>query len=150
MTGDAGPAEELDVLRAQRRAVQAGLTGDDGPGDRADQAVTLELGDELARLDTRIGEIMRELHHPSDAGLSRGTRVRVRHPDGTEEDLRVGYPEEAESDAGGAVLTADSPLGVALIGRSAGDRITYPTPAGPQVAEVVAVWPLTSDHPSES
>lgn len=148
MTSGARLAEELHVLRARRRAVQAGLIGDDGPGDRADQAVTLELNDELARLDNRIGEIVRELHRPSDAGLPRGTRVRVRHPDGTEEDLQVGYPEEAESDVSGLVLTADSPLGVALIGRRAGDRITYPTPDGPQVADVVAVWPPTADAPA--
>ncbi|USX54094.1 hypothetical protein [Lentzea sp. HUAS12] len=68
MTSDRGPAEELDVLRAQRRAVRASLTGDDDPGDRADQALTLELQDELVRLDNRIDEIVRELHHPPDAG----------------------------------------------------------------------------------
>ena len=77
MTSGAGLAEELHVLRARRQAVQAGLTGDDGPGDRADQAVTLELNDELARLDDRIAEIVRELHRPSYAGLPLGTRVRV-------------------------------------------------------------------------
>lgn len=144
-----GPTEELQVLRERRQAVRAGLTGDDDPGDPVDQAVALELNDELARLDSRIEEIVRELHRPPDAGLAPGTRVRLRYPDGTEEELRVGRPEEAEGDASGSVFTADSPLGAALTGRRAGDRITYPTPAGAQVAVVVAVVAPAADTPAE-
>ncbi|MHA6783068.1 GreA/GreB family elongation factor [Pseudonocardia saturnea] len=145
MTVPAGLIEELDLLRARRRSVQASLADrDDGPGDMGDDALYLELADELARLDDRIEVIERELHEPTpdahsrDEHLARGTRVRLRYADGGEEEMRVGDAVEAEDED---ILTADSPLGLALVGRRPGDHVSWSTPDGTQTAEVLAVTP---------
>lgn len=145
MTVPAGLTEELDLLRARRRSIQASLADrDDGPGDRGDEALFLELADELARVEDRIEEIERELHEPTPHArahhehLARGTRVRLRYADGVEEEMRVGDPAEAEDDD---ILTADSPLGLALVGRRPGDHLSWSTPDGIRSAEVLAVTP---------
>lgn len=145
MTVPAGRAEELDLFRARRRSVQASLADrDDGPGDTGDDALSLELADDLARLDDRIEEIEREIHEPTpdahtlDEHLARGTRVRLRYADGGEEEMRVGDAAEAEDDN---ILTADSPLGLALVGRRPDDHVSWSTPDGTQSADVLAVTP---------
>ena len=50
--------------------------------------------------------------------------------------LRVGTVVEADD---ATVVTADSPLGVALLGRSAGQDIDWSTPTGQRAARVVEV-----------
>lgn len=148
MTTGGRLAEELDLLLARQRVLRASLGDEFGPGDGADQAETIELADELARLDDRIAEVTRSLYQPAsdDSLLAVGTRVRLRYADGGEEWLRVGDPAEVASDDGDTMLTADSPLGQALVGRQPGDRIRYQTPDGTASAEVIAVEPPSSDH----
>lgn len=147
MTVGGRHTEELDLPVARRRMLRANLGERLGPGDRADLAERIELTDELARLDDRIAEVTRRLREPApDALLAAGMRVRLRYADGDEETLRVGDAAEAVRDDGESVLTADSPLGVALVGRRPGDRITYRTPDGTASAEVLAVERPASDH----
>jgi transcription elongation factor GreA len=138
MAPNSALAEELDTLRARRRVLQASLSNENGPGDRGDQAEVLETIDELSRLENRISELTRRLARPeAKGGLPTGTLVRLRYEDGTEETLRVGAASEAERDDEVPVLSTDSPLGKALAGRQAGDRVTFPIPNGTLAADVL-------------
>jgi transcription elongation factor GreA len=138
--------EELDRVREQRRGMAARLTGEDADdpdrGDTGDDAVQLEGLDELARTDARIAEIERLLAGVGgpETGLADGTVVTLRFPAGDVATLRVvAITEEAPADEQDDVVTVDSPLGRALVGRRAGDTITYTGPDGELQAEVVAV-----------
>ena len=135
--------EELEVLRSRRREFADGLDSDDFPGDRADQADAIERLSELQSIERRIDEVTRLLANgvdsdtPSPSGeVSVGSVVTLRYPDGTTDVLRVGTVVEADD---ATVVTADSPLGVALLGRSAGQDIDWSTPTGQREARVVQV-----------
>ena len=140
--------QELARVREQRRrlAVQLGGEDPDDPdlGDRGDEAFQLEGLDDLSRMDRRIAEIERLIAGPgalnTPPGLADGTVVTLRFPDGDEATFRiVAIPEQAPADSQDDVVTTSSPLGQALVGRSAGDTITYRGPDGDLQAEVVAV-----------
>ncbi|MFB7450025.1 MULTISPECIES: GreA/GreB family elongation factor [unclassified Streptomyces] len=135
---------ELADLRVEREAVAATLRdgGGDEVGDRADEADELQRGDDLDRLDTRITEIEGRLKEASVAGapstdaVGVGSSVTVRFEDGTESTLQVG---ELANALDATLVTADSPLGRALLGHRAGDTVTYDTPEGRTTAVVLSL-----------
>lgn len=134
------------MLRARRRELAADLGDDDPVGDRADQAVALEQADDLAQLDERIGEIVDLLARAGaderPGALVDGTVVTLRFAGGVVETLRAVLVADEASEAEGArVFTVDSPLGLALADRQAGDTVTYPTPDGEATVDVLAVVP---------
>lgn len=135
--------EELEVLRSRRREFADGLDSDDFPGDRADQADAIERLSELQSIDRRIDEVIRlladgvEADPPSPPGqVGVGSIVTLRYPDGSTDVLRVATVVEADD---ATVVTADSPLGLALLGRAAGQDIDWSTPTGQRAARVVEV-----------
>lgn len=137
--------QELARLRADRGRLAATLAGEDpddpNVGDHGDEAQSVEGDDELARRDARIREVE---HLLTDAparpeGLADGTLVTLRFPDGDEVTLRmITIAEQADSDDG---LTADSPLGQALVGHGPGDTVTYAGPDGELRADIVDLKP---------
>ncbi|WP_415954421.1 GreA/GreB family elongation factor [Streptomyces sp. KLOTTS4A1] len=135
---------ELNDLRIEREAVAATLRGGGGDetGDRADQADELMRATELDRLDARIDEIEVRLRTAATAGapsagvVGVGSTVTVRFADGTEATLHIGEIADAEDHS---LVTADSPLGRALLGHRAHDAITYDTPQGTDELLVLAV-----------
>ncbi|MFC9387814.1 GreA/GreB family elongation factor [Streptomyces venezuelae] len=135
---------ELDELRTEREAVAATLRdgGGDETGDRADQADELQRGTELTRLDRRIDELHGRLREAAVAGAPRadavgvGSTVTVRFEDGTETTVQIG---EVAAVLDATMVTADSPLGGALLGHRAGDTVTYVTPQGRTTAVVVSL-----------
>jgi transcription elongation factor GreA len=135
---------ELAQAREQRHRLADQLGGEDPDdpdrGDRGDEALQLEGLDDLARMDRRIDELQRLLAGPgAPPGLAEGTVVTLRFPDGEEATFRiVTIPEQAPA-TGQDVVTADSPLGRALVGQRAGSTVTYQGPDGELRAEVVAV-----------
>lgn len=139
--------QELAQAREQRHRLAVQLGGEDpespDTGDRGDDANELEGLDDLARMDRRIEELERLLADPAaldtPAGLADGTTVTLRFADGDESTFRVvAIPEQAPQDAQD-VVTAASPLGQALVGRAAGDTITYEGPDGELRAQVLAL-----------
>jgi transcription elongation GreA/GreB family factor len=132
---------ELADLRQQRSASASGLADHDRGGDAADQADLLEHAETAARLNRRIAEIEAILEHgfPNGTLLPDGTTVTLRFADGTEDTLCVASVPGQDADV--SVLTADSPIGSALIGRKAGDEITYRTPNGQTSATIVSIDP---------
>ena len=140
--------QELTRLREQRHRLAGQLGGEDPDdpdrGDSGDEAVQLEGLDDLGRMDRRIGELERLIADPdardTPPGLPDGTVVTLRFPDGDEGAFRVvAIPEQVADYRQDDVVTAGSPLGQALVGRRAGDTITYRGPDGDLQAEVVAV-----------
>ncbi|MEU7295128.1 GreA/GreB family elongation factor [Streptomyces exfoliatus] len=135
---------ELSDLRTERDAVLVTLRGggDDQTGDRADQADELERGTELDRLDRRIAELESRLREGAVAGPVRtdevgvGSSVTVRFSDGTESTVQIGEVAEVHDPT---MVTSDSPLGRALLGRRAGETVTYDTPGGRENAVVVSI-----------
>ncbi|MFD5057651.1 GreA/GreB family elongation factor [Streptomyces sp. NPDC058394] len=133
---------ELADLRAERETVAATLRGGERVGDRADEADELQRGTEQDRLDTRIAEINGRLREAAVAGPPRtdkvgvGSTVTVRFADATETTVQIGEVAEALDRT---LVTADSPLGRALLGRRAGDTISYETPEGHSTAVVLSL-----------
>ncbi|SFG49356.1 GreA/GreB family elongation factor [Streptomyces mirabilis] len=80
------------------------------------------------RLDARITEITVRLDGAAEAGpprtdvVGRGSTVTVRFADGGEETVQIG---DVAGPLDGTLVTTDSPLGRALLGRRAGDSISY-------------------------
>ncbi|MFE7590055.1 GreA/GreB family elongation factor [Kitasatospora sp. NPDC057512] len=133
--------EELAQLRVERGEVAATLRGVE-PGDRADAADELQRASEVARLDRRIVELEARLREAEVAGepsarvVGVGSTVNVRFDDGTEETVEISEIAE-ERDL--TLVTFDSPLGKALLGRHAGETVNYDTPAGSASATVLSV-----------
>lgn len=151
MTGDPEPisadarralAHELDNLRAERATVAATLQDSDAVGDRADEADQLQRAEELKRLDHRIHDLTVRLDQAGLAGPARtdvvgvGSTVTVRFADGAQETFRVAELADALDQS---LVTADSPLGKALLGHAAGDTVHYATPEGAASAVVVSI-----------
>ncbi|GAB7188208.1 GreA/GreB family elongation factor [Kitasatospora sp. Ki12] len=134
--------EELAQLRADREEVAATLRGVDPVGDRADAADELQRASEVTRLDRRIVELEGRLREASVAGapstevVGVGSTVTVRFADGVEETVEISeLAEEREL----TLVTFDSPLGKALLGRHAGETVNYETPGGATSAVVLSV-----------
>ncbi|MFF8378472.1 GreA/GreB family elongation factor [Streptomyces sp. NPDC015661] len=135
---------ELAELRTEREAVAVTLRGGGGDevGDRADQADELQRADELDRLAARIDEIEGRLREgsvagaPSTSAVGVGSSVTVRFADGTESTVQIG---ELANALDPTLVTADSPLGRALLGHRAGDTVTYEAPEGRTTAVVVSL-----------
>ncbi|MEU3572000.1 GreA/GreB family elongation factor [Kitasatospora sp. NPDC036755] len=134
--------EELAQLRAERGEVAATLRGVEPVGDRADAADELQRASEVTRLDRRITELETRLREAEVAGepsvrvVGVGSTVTLRFGDGTEETVEIAELAE-ERDL--TLVTFDSPLGKALLGRHPGERVHYETPAGAASAEVLSV-----------
>ncbi|GLX54336.1 transcription elongation factor GreA [Streptomyces hygroscopicus subsp. hygroscopicus] len=134
--------QELADLLEERRMVAATLKDNPDVGDQADQADELQRVDQLDRLDGRITEITERLREADLAGPARtdavgvGSTVTVRFADGSVETLQIGEGAEALDQD---LVTADSPLGRALLGCRAGDSVRYDTPDGPASAVVESI-----------
>lgn len=135
---------ELAALRHQRERMAAQIRAKDPVGDQADEAYLLRLEDDIAAIDDRIVELTDLL-----AGAGRGTRgvadgttVTLRFSEHDVQTLRVvAVPEEIPAGQEDTMVTSDSPLGLALAGRKAGDTITYSAPMGVVRADILELVP---------
>ncbi|MEV7320684.1 GreA/GreB family elongation factor [Streptomyces sp. NPDC093970] len=134
--------QQLADLHAERQDVAATLSGDDSPGDHADQADELQRADDLRRLDARIEDITLRLHQaavaaPAPAGVvGVGSTVTVRFADGAVQSVAIGEIASADDEN---LVTEDSPLGRALLGHRVGDTVRFETPQGGTEATVVSL-----------
>lgn len=137
---------ELARIRERRDRLEAEVRSDRGAvSDHADAADAIQRADELASLDERIIELDRLLRAgpaPSNGTgtLPGGTEVTVRFDDGSVVTMQVISVIEATPVGREAeTLTAGSPLGLALVGRQPGDKVTYTTPHGENQVELLDV-----------
>ena len=149
MTGLSPQARErigaqLSQLRQRRdqllrREDEANIGADD------DEAEGMQLTNHLGFVERRITELeelLRDAEYRSDATatLPDGAEVTVRFSDGETVTMRVvSVVEQIFFEPDNETLTADSPLGLALVGRRPGDTVTFLAPHGQQQVEVVAV-----------
>jgi transcription elongation GreA/GreB family factor len=135
---------ELADLRRRRDQLRADMQADaDTVGDRGDAADALQRAEDLSGVDEQIGRLTWLLaggNATVEGQLPNGTEVTLRWPDGEEVAMRVvNFIEETPAGAEDTTLTADSPLGLALYGRKAGEAITYQTPRGEQQVTLLAI-----------
>lgn len=131
-----------DNLREQR---QAGSPGDEAQ-DESEESVDLQAEDDRLRLQALIDEARDVLNRavalpssPDDGAVRHGSTVTVRDGDGAEQRLML--LDRVEVEPNGEEVSTDSPVGQALSGRNAGDRVTVSAPDGERTLTIVAVEP---------
>ena len=136
--------EELAELRSRRDQLRAELQGDaDTVGDSGDAADTLQRSEDLAGIDEQIDRLTWLLaggNADTPGQVPNGTTVTLRFPGDEPIQMRiVNFLEETPAGEEDTTLTSDSPLGLALFGRRAGETVTYSTPRGELQVELLAI-----------
>lgn len=137
---------ELTRMRTERRSaaaarLKAALEASGGARDEAVEAAEQEREQLEARIQSlddhlRRAEVMEGDAAPGTVGL--GSRVTVRRgPGGPARTYTLVLP--LGGDPRNGLLTVDSPLGQALMGRRPGETLTVDGPRGPQQVTVDAI-----------
>lgn len=145
---DAGRArlsEELNRLKTEREPQLAALLHEARDQASAwEESDYLALQEEVMRVQGRIQELERFLaaeraeETPRPAGVvAIGSKVTVRDNTGRTQTFVIVSPVEADASRGH--ISAQAPIGAALIGRRAGDEVTVKVPAGERRLTVLAV-----------
>jgi transcription elongation factor GreA len=126
---------ELDELRTNGRAqASAAIEEARSHGDLRENAEYETAKEEQGKMEARIRQLEDMLRGarvgeaPSGEAISAGTVVTVRDTDGDEDTFLLGSREDRVPNL--AVVSANSPLGKALVGRKPGDTVQYSAPAG--------------------
>lgn len=137
---------EVGQLRQRRDHMTAELESDhDTVGDHGDAAEAIQRADEVARINAQIADLTRVLQGGRSVVDKPGLL-----PDGTQLTLRfsesgvvhmsvVAIEAETPDGASETTLTADSPMGLALVGHQPGDTVTFTAPQGQQQVELLGV-----------
>lgn len=137
---------EVERTELQQRLQALVVRGDEmtGPGDAVDHAQSLSRQVEQEHVQGQLNqlEMMLSLPPREDEDVPAGTiavgsTVRLGFAGGDEETMLLATIEEADEQT--SVLTFDSPLGTALVGRKLGDEVEYQAPAGRIKVRVLAV-----------
>ncbi len=136
--------EELEYLRTIRRKDVAELIASaKEEGDISENAAYDEAKNQQAFLEGRIQDIKRilnnaiiidESNQPADV-VAIGSRVTVVE-DGYDEEETFRIVGSAEADPSQGFISNVSPIGKALLGRRAGERVSVKTPGGVLTFEV--------------
>ena len=134
---------ELAETRARRTEAADRMKEAAQPGDIEDNPEYEQAKEEVNRLDERIYEldemiarakIIEETH---GANASAGSTIEVREEDGSVFTYQLVGGAEADPQSG--MISIDSPVGKAVMGKRAGDKVQVSTPAGPLTLKVVKV-----------
>lgn len=129
-------ARGLELLRAERRALEAERAGLDRAPEEGRASALAAWAARLAELDQRLASA--ELVAPSTQGVVRfGSTVTVLDEAGAERSYEIVGVDEADPPRGKIAFL--SPLARALLGREAGDRVTLNAPGGRQQLEIVTL-----------
>jgi transcription elongation GreA/GreB family factor len=136
--------EELADLRSRGDQMRAELrSGADTVGDSGDAADALQRSEDLAGIDEQINRLTWLLaggNADTPGQVPNGTEVTLRFPGDKPVQMRiVNFLEETPAGEEDTTLTSDSPLGLALFGRRAGETVTYSTPRGELQVELLAI-----------
>lgn len=135
---------ERDELQAKLDELM--VRGDEmtGPGDAVDHAVSISRQVEVEHIQGQINQLDMLLSLPPraeadlpDGVVAVGSTVRIAFPGGDEQTLLLATIEEAQD--AGEVLTFDSPLGKALLGKRADDEVEYAAPGGSMKVRILDV-----------
>jgi transcription elongation factor GreA len=135
---------ELELMRSQaRHELGERLRQARQDGDLADNPALHDLLEERAQLERRIASLeaqlaMAEVVEPATGGRAGiGSLVRVRDDEG--ETFRYELVGALEADAENGRVSVAAPVGRALLGARAGERVEVATPRGPLSLGVVSV-----------
>jgi len=138
--------KELDYLRGEaRNQIAEKIKNAREYGDLSENAEYEEAKNEQAFLEGKILELERKLSNAKvaqktkkDGIISIGSKVTVYDTQYNEE-LTYTILGSGEGDPDNGKISNESPLGSALIGKKAGDKVEFPTPNGIIVFNVVSV-----------
>jgi transcription elongation factor GreA len=140
--------DRLAALATAGRA-EANARVRDARGDGSDPAENPELMQALQaqeQLERRIAEIESQLARaqlmqgPNGRGeVGIGSRIRIRRSGTPGRTGEYRIVSSVEADPGRGMLSIESPVGAALVGRRAGDTVEVEAPGGIAVFELVAV-----------
>jgi transcription elongation factor GreA len=117
-------------------------------GDIRENAEYDAAKDEQGKIEARIRQLEQTLRNakvgeaPTGDTVAAGMVVTTIDANGEEETFLLGSREDRPQ--GLSVVSAQSPLGKALIGHRIGDRVSYQAPAGTFKVEITAVRPMES------
>ncbi len=135
--GKARLEEELRQLREDRlKELSARIQAANEEGDISDNSEFEELKEEYYYTEDRVREIQHILSRAvlleegsPDGTIGLGSRITVQADDDDEQEHWMLVNEE-ESQAVEGRISDESPVGLALLGKKAGDTITIKTPGG--------------------
>jgi transcription elongation factor GreA len=146
-------AEGLEALKAElaelegegRREIAARIKTAREWGDLKENSEYHDAKNDQAHLETKIARLRERIagavvveDGEADAGtVGFGSTVVVREPDGPEQSWRIVSSREAAPAEGR--LSAESPLAVALMGRTPGEQVSVALPRGERVLQIVSV-----------
>ena len=106
-------------------------------GELADGVVDLAVSKAARRLDvlSAVRDVAERIHEPERAVI--GRRVTVLEPEGESVTYALVFPGDGDPAQGW--ISADSPLGSAVLGCGPGDRVEVTAPAGRRVVIVLPV-----------
>jgi len=118
-------------------------------GDAALQLVEADDRDLVRGLAARARDVLARARPvpegPDDGVVRLGSTVRLRDGAGAESRLQV--VDGAELDESAELVSADSPVGRALLGRRSGDEVAIDTPDGGYRVTLLAVEPYRASAP---
>ena len=138
--------EELEFLwRRKRPQVTRAVAEAAAQGDRSENAEYLYGKKQLGEIDRRIRYLRKRLDairvvHQAPSDTSKvffGAWFELRDADGEVQRFRIVGPDEF--DLAEEAISMDSPLGVAVMGKSLNEGIVVDTPAGPRRYTLVGV-----------
>jgi transcription elongation factor GreA len=132
-----------DRMGAKRLEIAARIETAKELGDLSENAEYAEAKDEQAFNDGRIGELMALLknvtvveNNGDKNKVSMGSRVTALAEGKTKEFTVVSFNEANPTDG---KISNESPLGVAFLGRTKGEKITVNTPRGQIIYEIIEI-----------
>ena len=143
--GKAEAEAELEELREVKRPrIVAAIKAAREEGDLSENAEYHAAKDEQGHLEARIRLLEDMLANaevieaPKGDSAAVGSRIRFRDSDsGNEKEVTLVHRLEASMAEG--KLSAESPVGRALMGASVGDQVTFETPNGEKKLEILGV-----------
>ena len=120
-------------------------------GDRSENAEYIYGKKQLREIDRRVRYLSKRLdeltvvqEHPSDPSRIRfGAWFTVEDDAGTETHYRIVGPDEFDPQQG--LISVDSPMARAVLGKTEDDEVRVPLPAGTTTLLVTRVWYGTDD-----
>ncbi len=137
-------AEFTDLTTRGRIDIAAKIEAARAHGDLSENGDYQAAKEAKALMETRIGQLTRLLANAEivDSGsnssvVGPGSIISVSYDGDEPEQYLVGSIEEQRDDI--TVMSTGSPMGQALLGASAGDEVSYQSPAGPVRVTIVAI-----------
>lgn len=138
--------EELRVLQDERlKDLSERISAASSEGDVSDNSEFEDLKEEYYYVEERIREVKDILKRADileegslDGTIGLGSRITVKADDDDEEETWLLVNEE-ESSAMDLRISDESPVGLALLGKSAGDSVTITTPDGDLTYTIISV-----------